>query len=494
MFVKDSSLTRRVPVVGWDSAGTPLRGLMLAYTAVIAIAVVAVVSTIRVGQAWFPSSEAASAFTQVAAATAAVHGAAAALRNPTATLILQLLLIVGAAQLLGAVARALRQPVVIGEMAVGIVLGPTILGQLWPEASAYAFSASSLAHLQLISQFGVILYMFTVGLDVDLLQLRRRAHTAVAVSHVSIVVPFCLGVLAALGLYREYAPPGAAFGTFALFIGTALSITAFPVLTRILDERGLTRTPLGMIALACAAVDDITAWTLLAFVVALATAGGAGIALLSIVTLAGAFIALMVFVARPLVARFLDRSEPLDRGRVAIVLAIVFASALTTELVGVHALFGAFLAGTIMPAAGGVRDALRLRLETFASVVLLPVFFAFTGLRTEIGLLDDGASWLVFAAMLLVAVAGKLAGTLVAARATGSSWHDSFVLGVLMNTRGLMELIALNVGYDLGIISARMFTIMVLVALATTAAACPLIDVADALQRRRADRVPVPAG
>ena len=274
--------------------------------------------------------------------------------------------------------------------------------------------------------------MFSVGLDVDVAHLRQRAPTAIAVSHFSIVVPFILGVAAALVLFEHYAPPGVPFHSFALFMGIALSITAFPVLARVLEERGLTRTPLGTTALACAAVDDVTAWSLLAVVVTLATAGGVGGPLALMVGALAAFIVVMVWVVRPWLGRVFEGVDgSLSRGRTAQVLIVLLAAALATEVIGIHALFGAFFAGAMMPPSPELRQQLRERLESLSSVFLLPIFFAFTGLRTQVGLLNDAASWAVCIGIILTAVAGKLVGSMLAARWAGSTWHDAFVLGAL---------------------------------------------------------------
>ncbi len=275
------------------------------------------------------------------------------------------------------------------RIAAGLLLGPSLVGQVSPAAFTFLFPASSLDSLRLLSQVGVILFMFSVGLDVDVAHLRQRAPTALAVSHFSIVVPFLLGVVAALALFPHYAPAGVPFHSFALFMGIALSITAFPVLARVIEERGLTRTPLGTTALACAAVDDVTAWVLLAMVVTLVTAGGIGGTLAFMVCALALFMAVMVWAVRPWLGRlFEDASGPLSRGRTAHVLVVLLASALLTEVIGIHALFGAFLAGAIMPPSRELRQQLRERLESLSSVFLLPIFFAYTGLRTQIGLLE----------------------------------------------------------------------------------------------------------
>jgi Kef-type K+ transport system membrane component KefB len=394
---------------------------------------------------------------------------------------LQLVVIVAAARLFGAVARALRQPSVIGEIAAGIALGPSLLGMSFPGLSAAIFPADSLGLLQLVAQIGVIFFMFVVGMELDWASVRTRAHAAVAVSHVSILLPFLMGVLAAFPLFREHAPAGVPFQAFALFMGIAMSITAFPVLARILEERGLTRTPIGATALTCAAVDDVTAWTLLAFVVAVVTAGGALGILAATLALALIFGGVMIGLVRPALARALAPGigrDPYSKERVGLVLGVVCAAAFTTEVIGIHALFGAFVAGAILPPGEDFRRGLRERLETFSAVFLLPVFFAFTGLRTQVGLLDEGGAWLTCGGIIVLATAGKFAGSALTARVMGIDWNSSFILGALMNTRGLMELIALNVGYDLGVISAEMFTSLVLMALVTTTLTGPMVDLA----------------
>jgi len=407
-------------------------------------------------------------------------------KSPLALLLLQVLVIVVAARSLGALFQKIHQPPVIGEMVAGILLGPSLLGWVAPAAQSFLFPADSLGALRLLSQVGVILFMFVVGIELNFDHLRDKADAAVMVSHASIVVPFFLGTGVALFLYRPLAPAGVPFSAFALFIGVSMSITAFPVLARILEERGLSRTHLGSTAIACAAVDDVTAWCLLAVVVALAKAGGLGASLWTI-GLSLLFILGMLFLVRPKLAWINQhRSIPWtgSSGLLAALFALVFASALATEVIGIHALFGAFLAGVCMPPDRELRHFLRTRLETFSSAFLLPLFFAFTGLRTQIGLVNDWQGWLMCLGIIAVAITGKLGGTTVAARWTGLSWADSFSLGALMNTRGLVELIVLNIGFDLGILSPRIFTMLVLMALITTFMTGPLVALVEALRRR----------
>jgi Kef-type K+ transport system membrane component KefB len=458
-----------------------MRRSVLVYAIVIALSIAAIAGLLRLGETWFTPVDVQPGIADALGAHPAGPEAAHGLRRPLALLIVQLLVIVLAAQVFGFVASLVRQPAVIGEIAAGVLLGPSLLGYVWPDAYGFLFPPESLGVLRLMSQIGVILFMFTVGLDLDPAHLRQRAPTAIAVSHFSIVIPFVLGVAMALWLFPSYAPPGVRFHAFGLFMGIALSITAFPVLARVIEERRLTKTPLGSTAIACAAVDDVTAWSLLAMVVTLVTAGGVGSALLVMVSALAVFFILMTRMVKPVLARVFQHTPadaPMTRGRLALVLAILLASALTTEVIGIHALFGAFLAGVVIPASPGVRQQLRDRIESLSSAFLLPIFFAFTGLRTEIGLLNDAASWAVCAAIIAVAIAGKLVGSMLASRWTGSSWHDAFAIGALMNTRGLMELVALNVGYDLGILSPSMFTMLVVMALVTTAMTGPLLDLA----------------
>lgn len=399
------------------------------------------------------------------------------LHHPLALLLMQLIVIVAATRLMGGLFSRVAQPSVIGEMVAGILLGPSLLGMIWSASQSFLFPPSSMPALRLFSQVGVVLYMFLVGVDLDLGRLRQKAHAAVVVSHASIVVPFFLGTALCLFIYPILTPANIQFTPFALFLGIAMSITAFPVLARIIDERGLMSSYLGSTAIACAAVDDVTAWCLLAVVVAIAGATGFGGATITI-AMSISFIGLMLLVVRPQAARLVERAyrrETASKPLVASVLIFAFLCALFTEVIGIHALFGAFLAGVVTPAHARLRSFLRERLETLVSVLLLPLFFAFTGLRTQIGLLADLEGWLLCLLIICVAVAGKFGGSMFAARWTGISWKNSIGIGVLMNTRGLMELIVLNIGYDMGILSPRIFAMMVIMALVTTFMASPLL-------------------
>ena len=401
------------------------------------------------------------------------------LRSPLSILLLQIIVIIIVARIFAAFFRRIGQPPVMGEMVAGIVLGPSLLGWLWPQTMALLFPPTSMGALSLLSQIGVVLFMFVVGMELDLEHLREKATSAIMVSHASIIVPFLLGTSLALVIYTPLEPANTSFTAFALFMGIAMSITAFPVLARILEDRGLAKTSLGSTAIACAAVDDVTAWCILAFVIAIVKSTGvaASVATILLVLL---FIGAMLFVVKPRLARLItERAEnqKYSKGLLAGILAFVLACAWFTESIGIHALFGAFLAGVVMPSVSGVRFFLKEKLEVFSSAALLPLFFAFTGLRTEIRLLNDWAGWLMCLCIIVVAVAGKLGGSMLMARWTRMSWHDSVAIGVLMNTRGLVELVVLNIGYDLGILSARIFVMMVIMALATTFMTAPLLSI-----------------
>jgi Kef-type K+ transport system membrane component KefB len=378
-------------------------------------------------------------------------------------------------RLLGLLFRYVGQPPVIGEVVGGILLGPSLLGRVWPEAAAVVLPPSVAPFLGVIAQLGVVLYMFLVGLELNPRVLRERAHATVAISHASILAPFLLGAALALVLYPRLSSRDVPFTSFALFLGAAMSITAFPVLARILTDRRMQRTPLGVLALGCAATDDVTAWCLLAFVVAVDRADvGAAVPVL---VLTAAFIAFMLLVAQPVAARLLARlgEVRLTPGVVALVFTALLLSAITTELIGIHAIFGAFLLGVVIPHDSPIARAFVAKLEDLVTVLLLPAFFAFTGMRTRIGLVSGLEQWLVCGLIILVATVGKFGGTLAAGRFTGLPWREAAGLGVLMNTRGLMELIVLNIGLDLGVISPTLFAMMVLMALGTTVATTPML-------------------
>jgi Kef-type K+ transport system membrane component KefB len=390
-------------------------------------------------------------------------------------LLVALAAVVVAGRLLGWLLRSAGQPPVIGEVLGGILLGPSFLGRVAPAAAAYILPSSVAPLLGSVAQVGVVLYMFFVGLGLNTELIRRRAYTTVWISHASIVAPFVLGSVLAVYLYPRLSSSDVSFTSFALFIGVAMSITAFPVLARILTDRGISQTELGVVALTCAAADDVTAWCLLALVVGVAQASVTGAVTTFALTLV--FIVLMFLAIRPLVSRWIPRrsNQRVTPGTLAIVLIGLAASAFATDSIGIHAIFGAFLFGAIVPSNSAVARWLVGRPQSLVSFLLLPAFFAFTGMRTEIGLLSGPSAWLTCGLIIMVATAGKFGGTLAAARLTGMAWRQAAGLGALMNTRGLMELIVLNVGLDLKVISPALFAMMVLMALVTTLATTPVL-------------------
>jgi len=394
-------------------------------------------------------------------------------------LILQLAIILSVSSFVGWIFVRLGQPAVLGEMTAGILLGPSLFGLVAHQAFLFVFAPASLDALRLFSQIGVCIFMFAVGMELDLSQVRHSAHRFLVIGHSSILIPYLFGVVLALFLYNNYAPAAASFTPFALVIGISMSITAFPVLVRILQDRKLFHSKLGQIATVCAAIGDVTAWCILAFIVAIAGAANVRAAAFSLM-LVGLYVVVMIFLVKPLLRRLLGQSlsyesEP-TKAVLALVLGTALLSALSTEIIGIHALFGAFLAGIVMPAGGGFRKKLVLRVEHFSSVLLLPIFFAFIGLRTQIGLLNSWWDWVICLVIISVATVGKLGGTSLASRMMKMSWRESLKLGALMNTRGLMELIVLNIGYDLGILSLPIFTMLVLMAIITTVMTVPLLN------------------
>ncbi|MBX9583904.1 MAG: cation:proton antiporter [Gemmataceae bacterium] len=392
--------------------------------------------------------------------------------------------VIGLGFALGRLFRYLGQPPVIGEVVAGILLGPSLLGAISPEAMHWLIPGPDAdpggqvrAALKAVAQLGVVLYMFLVGLDLDAGKLRHQAHSTVAISHASIVAPFVLGSGLALVLYPRLSHQGVPFTSFALFLGTALSVTAFPVLARILADRRLEQTEAGTVALGCAAADDVTAWCLLAFVVGVAQAEvGAAAA-----TTAGAvgFILAMFFVVRPVAAwacrKVEGSTDRLPPAAVPVVLVAVLVCALATEAIGVHAVFGAFLLGAVLPHNGRLAREVTARLKDVVTVLLLPAFFALAGLRTEVGLIAGWENWLLCGLIVLVATLGKWGGTCAAARFSGYDRRTALALGAMMNTRGLMGLIVLDLGLGLGVISPALFAMMVLMALVTTMATAPAL-------------------
>ncbi len=401
------------------------------------------------------------------------------LHHPLAILLAQIITIIIVARLFGWVFRKIGQPSVIGEIIAGIVLGPSLLGMYLPEFSHALFPAESLGNLQFLSQIGLILFMFVIGMELDLKVLKNKANDALVISHASIVIPFALGIGLAYYIYHRFAPVGVEFLAFSLFMGIAMSITAFPVLARIVQERGIHKTRLGTIVITCAATDDITAWCLLAAVIAIVKAG-TFLSSLYTIGLALVYVLMMIFVVKPFLKRIGDlygSKSKLNKPVVAIFFLTLIMSAYATEVIGIHALFGAFMTGAIMPDIAKFRSLFIDKVEDVSVILLLPLFFVFTGLRTQIGLINDPYLIEVTCYIISVAVAGKFLGSAIAAKFVGQNWRESLTIGALMNTRGLMELVVLNIGYDLGVLTSEVFTMMVIMALVTTFMTGPALDI-----------------
>ena len=412
--------------------------------------------------------------------------------SPLAILLLQIITIIIVARAFGYICKKIKQPTVIGEIAAGIFLGPSFIGLYYPEFSGFLFPVKSLGNLQFLSQIGLILFMFVIGMELDLKILKNKAQEAVVVSHASIIFPFALGIGLAFVIYEQFAPKEVNFLSFALFTGIALSITAFPVLARIVQERGLSKTKLGTMAITCAATDDITAWCILAAVIAIVKAG-TFISSVYTILMAASYVLIMLKVVQPFLKKLGDvysYKEGLTKPVVAVFFITLLVSSYATEVIGIHALFGAFMAGVIMPANQNFRNIFIEKVEDVALVLLLPLFFVFTGLRTQIGLLNDPYLWQITALIIAAAVIGKFAGSSLAAKFVGQNWRDSLILGALMNTRGLMELVVLNIGYDLGVLTPEIFAMMVIMALVTTCMTGPALDLVNRFLPEKNSEIP----
>jgi len=456
----------------------------------VALAFIAgVFGLLTLGHSWYGAGVAPVAATAAAGPLdLLVHS----LHEPIAQLLMQLVVIVVFARIFGQLFERFGQPPVVGEMLAGIILGPSVVGALSPAFSQFVFPKPAMGNLQMLSQVGIMLFMFVVGMELDVNMLKKKASSAILISQASIAFPYFLGVLLSLFLFKAYAPPNANFVCFGLFMGISMSITAFPVLARIIKENGLTGSFIGTTAISCAAVDDVSAWCILAFIVALAKAQSMVGSVLTLVLSLG-FLALMFLVVKPALEKASNRATVVGtptKGLMVLCILTLFASALYTEAIGIHALFGAFLSGVVMPKDASVRTFLQERLESFSTLILVPIFFAFTGLRTQFGLVSDLASVGVLLLIIFVAVLGKFGGSMIAARISGMQWRESAAIGALMNARGLIELIALNLGLDLGILSPKVFTMLVIMALVTTFATGPVI--ARLGYGRRAEK-PAPA-
>jgi Kef-type K+ transport system membrane component KefB len=405
-------------------------------------------------------------------------------------LLFQIMIVLLVALLCGSIARHLGQSKVIGEIVGGILLGLSIFGRIAPHASAVVFPKASLAPLEVLSNIGLILFLLVIGSELDVIHLRHQKLTVTLASAMSILLPFLTAMMIAPAIRHRFAPQGVGGLPFTLFLGISLSITAFPVLARILEERGLQTTPLGVTALMCAAFDDVCAWSLLAAAVALLPHSGHSLSTPQRLLWLAVYLAVMIGIVRPLGNWFARRqtSIALSYELFAVFIAVVLASAAATDLIGVHPLFGAFVAGLCFPRIKLWQQALRTRLDTIVSVLLLPLFFTLTGMKTRLDLLNDTRTWLWTGAILVIAVVGKIGGAVIAARLTRQSWQHAFALGALLNTRGLVELIVLNVAYDAHAFSPSLFTMLVVMALITTMATTPLLNLIGIPDQRPAEQ------
>ncbi len=397
--------------------------------------------------------------------------------------IIQIAVILVFANLIGYGLSKIKQPFVIGEILAGILLGPSFLGRVSPSLSGALFPENSVNILMILSQIGLILFMFAIGAELDLQAVRKRLGSLIFISQFSMVIPFAVGLGAAWFLYDQFAPHNVSFLGFALFIGISMSITAFPVLARMVKERGLSHSNIGVTSLACAAINDIVAWCLLAVVVAVVRKGSL-VSSFHTILWCLCYVVVMLLVVRPILRwAFIKsaRSNVVGGGSMAIILVLLFISAWVTENIGIHALFGAFFAGLVLPGDAGFRKTTINNIGQLGTVLLLPLFFVISGLRTRIELMNDPHILMIGAIVILTAIAGKLGGTALAARLARYSLRDSLSIGALMNTRGLMELVVLNIGYDLGVFSPGMFTIMVLMALISTMLTFPILDLIERL-------------
>lgn len=384
------------------------------------------------------------------------------------------------ARLCGSLMPKLGQPRVMGEVLAGILLGPTLFGAIAPGLQSTIFAPDIVPYIGVVANLGLIFYMFLIGLEVDLGLLRGRARMTLAVSNTALLVPLMLGMLVALPLYPLLAPD-VRFPAFALFVGVSMSITAFPVLARIISERRMLKRPLGALALSAAAVDDVSAWFLIALATAVASAGS-GVAVLETIGWAAVFCLGMAFLVRPVMARAAvayDEAGRVPGTWITIIFAGVLLAAITTETIGIAVIFGAFAMGIAMPRHAGLSEDVTRRVEDFVLTLLLPLFFAYTGLRTNVALLGSGQLIAITALLCTIAILGKYGGTLIAARVIRLPWRESAVLGALMNTRGLTELIVLNLALSTGAISSALFTALVIMALVTTFMAGPLMRLLD---------------
>ncbi len=390
----------------------------------------------------------------------------------TGQILLQLIVILIVVQIFGYLGGRIGQQWVIGEILAGLVLGPSLLGALFPGFEALLFPASVLPTLQTLGDIGLVLYMFSLGTRLDTHLMLRQSRNAIVVSLSGTILPLIMGALLAFFLYPGLAGPKATLVSFMLLVGTAMAITAFPVLARLLAEKNMLGTRVGMLALTCAAIGDALAWCMLALVIAIIHATGPTSAILT-VGLTLLFIVFMYTIVRPLLV-YADQRIHSKQLLIALILILLLLSAYITNAIGIHPIFGAFLMGIILPRKTTYVEEVR-SLDQVNNILFLPLFFVYSGLHTQIGLISAPLLWLICLLVLVIACAGKILGSMLPVRWMGESWKESLTLGILMNTRGLVELIVLNIGLDLGVLSPTLFAMLVIMALVTTMMASPLL-------------------
>jgi Kef-type K+ transport system membrane component KefB len=400
------------------------------------------------------------------------------------TVLVQLVVIIVVARVFAALFRKLGQPTVVGEILAGLILGPSVLGKLEaagvvPHISAMVFDPAVAPVFTVLSQIGLVLLLFLIGLEFEVGHLRASGRTALGISLAGVAVPFVLGIAIGYVIHPHLHDGPTRLG-FLLFMGTAMSITALPVLGRILMELKISRTRVGTIAITAAAVDDACGWILLAAVSALVQAKFRIVHSLGMIGLTAGFALTMILVVRPAMRWWIGRTlrdgrRELGLNEMAVVLVVLFLCAVATNLIGIFAIFGAFMFGTILSDQREFRESILRSFREFVTVFFLPIFFTYTGLRTDTGTLHSATMWLLAGGVLAVAIAGKFGGCATAAWLGGCSWRDSASIGIMMNTRGLMELVVINVGYDMKVIPQSVYCMLVIMAVATTVVTTPLL-------------------
>jgi Kef-type K+ transport system membrane component KefB len=413
------------------------------------------------------------------------------IQQPICLLLLQMLIILSISRLFGLLFARFNQPTVIGEIMAGIFLGVSFFGNLFPDVFNFIFPLHSVNYLEVISKIGLCLFMFVIGMELDVDAFKRKAKTVIFISLVSIIFPFLLSTGSAFLVYPMFAMPHSNFLSFSLFFGLTFSITAFPVLARIIKSRNMQKTELGIMSLSIAAIIDVIVWCLLALIIPIAKADNMYLAMFTIIS-AIVFILFMFFIVRPFLNSLIFKLRTAHYGDSNIIILafiILLLSSFLAEFVGIHMLFGAFLAGVIIPNSNTLRHALSAKVEDVSTHLFLPIFFTLTGLRLQISFLNTTYLWIICLIIILMALITKFLGTALPARMSGMSWANSLSLSALMNTRGLMEIVVLNIGYELGILSPSLFAILVLMAIVTTVMTCPLLDLIDYVYRAPSKKI-----